>query len=378
MYPLSVITWRLGKKINSEVIESLILSDEKLENVFSKLLGEYKGLFYLSTCQRILIATDTSSELLTQNLYHQFLRELGTNPRSMPFQPEIYHGIDALHHLGMVVTSLDSIVIGEVQVQGQFRDAFKNQSKYLSKSLKKTLSEVIRMGKRVRARTFLVKDKISTISLVESILTNELHEESSIGIIGTGEMGLGILDFLKPKYENLDLYSRTSCRINRSINGLMVKDFDDLQKHDVLIVATGSDGPVITKSNVSHLINGKLTVVDLGMPRNCDPNIGELPNLTLIGIEDLVIHSKNNVEHSELDQAYGILGREISGIINDYQKKKKSNAIVSLRNDLLEAANSRKSEFDIKADPKYAVKFDQFINQLIHVSQKHLENILEK
>ncbi len=373
MYPISIFTWRLGK-VNSDIMEPLILSEEKIKEIFSELSTEYTGLFYLATCQRIIIATDSSSELLTQNLYLKFIRSLGLNPRYF-IKPEMYHGIEALHHLSMVISSLDSVVIGEVQIQGQFKDAYKNLDSFFSNSLKRTLSNIIRVGKRVRSQSSLSKDKISTITLVEDILSCEFQDASSIGIVGTGKMGLGILEFLKDKYENLHLYTRTSSRVGKILNGVTVENFNNINPHEVLILATSSSQPIITKTNVEKCYNEKVTIVDLGMPRNCDPYVSKRSSISLIGMEDLVIHSKRNAPHSVLKKVYSILEKEIDAIVNEHHKKEKANAIISLRKDLLETAKMKKSELK-NEDPKYSQKFDQFINQLIHVSQRHLENVL--
>ncbi|MHA2248905.1 MAG: hypothetical protein ACXAD7_01020 [Candidatus Kariarchaeaceae archaeon] len=374
MLPLGVITWRLGK-IKSDIIEPFILDEAKAQEVLTELSAEFTGLYYLSTCQRIILATNTSDELLVNILYLKFVRAIGLNPK-YTVKPEFYYSVDALHHLAMVVSSLDSIVIGEVQIQGQFKQAFRAQEQFLDNTLKHVLSQVIRTGKRIRDRSMLKNGKISTISIVHKVLKAELTEAKSIGIVGTGEMGRGILDYLSEKYDQIQVYTRKKSRIGDKISRFTISDFSNIECHDVLILATDAANPIISRSNINSLCNNdKITIVDLGMPRNCDTNVTELSNVSLMSIEDLVLYSKNNLHDTTIESAFNVLDHEIKQILQHYRKSVKSDAVTSLREDLLKTANSKKFEFD-STDPNYSKKFDQFINQLIHVSQRHLENII--
>ncbi|MHA2401647.1 MAG: hypothetical protein ACXADH_01540 [Candidatus Kariarchaeaceae archaeon] len=376
MFPLTVITWRLGK-FDSEAIEPYIIKDEMKDQILLDLSREHSGIFYLATCQRILLVTNSSNELVASNLYLNFLRLLGLNPK-YSVEPEFFYGIDALHHLTTVISSLDSVVLGEVQIQGQFKQAFRQQEHFLDKSLKKILSQIIRTGKRVRDRSLLKNERISTISLVKDLIDPDLTSTTSIGLVGTGKMATGILKFMPSDQYNIDVYSRSESRVGTKLSGKEILSFDKFTPHQILILATDTPHPIITKSCVQSYDYDKIIIVDLGMPRNCDTKVTELPHVSLISMEDLVMISKNRLNKVEIESAYSVLDKEIKQIISDFRRYEKTKAVVSLRKNLLEAAESRKNEFN-NGDPHYDRKFDQFINQLIHVSQQHLEElILEK
>ena len=110
---ISIITWRIGKT-PVEDLERLMLNEENRGQILLQLKEEFHSIFYLSTCQRIIIASSETSEDTLKRLENRFI-ELATDNTTEISSAEFWKGTVALHHLAKTISSLDSIVLGEDQ-----------------------------------------------------------------------------------------------------------------------------------------------------------------------------------------------------------------------------------------------------------------------
>ncbi|MCE7737316.1 MAG: hypothetical protein GPJ54_20675 [Candidatus Heimdallarchaeota archaeon] len=375
--PLTVVTWRLGK-IGVDIVESLHLHDE-FETIMSQMRQEFGSAFYLNTCQRIVIVTshiDSSNENNIQNFYLRLKKIQNDNEL---YNGEIFTGLHALEHLALLVSSLDSVVIGEDQILHQFKQAFDASQLYLDSNLQFILQKIIKIGKRVRRESLLKYGRTSTFVLIEQKFETELKTASSIGLIGTGSMAKYILNNLKKINPNISVYSRKKVRIGVNFEGYEVLDYNSFKNHSIIITATSAVMPIITVPFIKKLDVENILIFDLGMPRNCVEDIGRLNNVELVDMENLLSYSNEGEEgsKSELQGVYEVINDELRKLMKKLNKKKQSKKVVSLRMDLMSLAEAKKSELIDKEEN--ILKFNQFVNQLIHISQKHLEQaILEE
>ncbi|OLS24047.1 MAG: Glutamyl-tRNA reductase [Candidatus Heimdallarchaeota archaeon LC_2] len=371
--PLTVITWRIGHS-RIDTIESLLLRETKNNGILQSLYNEFGSIFYLETCQRIILVSSINNVNKANELRNSFVKA-SHNAANWVEEGELFVGSKALKHLAELVSSLDSIVIGEDQIQHQFKQAFVNCDNYLDQNLKQILQQVIRIGKRVRSRTIIGGGKTSMVSLIIEVYNDLIKNANSIGILGTGKMGLGVLNVTSQVNEAISIYSRKEERMNIDINGYSTKNFDDLQTHDVLFTATTVEMPLVTLDVIKKLGKNQITIFDLGMPRNCSLEINDLENVTLVGIEDLLKLSHHQKSSEEIANVYQVLQEEIASVLEGIIHKQKSTYYISLRDELSRIAVKYKDNF-LKEDKQSEIKYQQLINKLIHVSQKHLQNAL--
>ncbi|MHA2033236.1 MAG: NAD(P)-binding domain-containing protein [Candidatus Kariarchaeaceae archaeon] len=371
--PLSVITWRIGNS-SIDSIESLLIKESQRGEVLQSLQKEFGSIFYMVTCQRIVLISSIDDKSRAIKLRDRFIEKSHSSKSGVDIG-EMFVGSAALKHLAELISSLDSIVIGEDQIQYQFKQAYLQNEKYLDKTLKQILQQVIRIGKRIRSRTILGEGKTSMMSLIIQIYDDLIKNAESIAILGTGKMAQGVINTTLESNEKLSIYSRKQERIGIKINEFVTKDFSTLEKHDVIFTATTVEMPLITPDVIDKLGENSITIFDLGMPRNCSLEINELSNVTLIGIEDLLQLSHQVNLKKDFTNVYQVLQEEMESVLGAMIQRQKDPYYISLRSELSRIAAKYKTDF-LKSDEQSEIKYQQLINRLIHVSQKHLQSAL--
>ena len=353
--PLTVITWRIGKS-SIDTIESLLVKESRCDDILRSLQKEFESIFYLATCQRIVLVSSIDNKRHAIDLRNRFIELSGQSINRVECG-EVFVGSQALKHLAELVASLDSTVIGEEQIQHQFKQAYQRNEKFLDQNLKQILQQVIRIGKRIRHRTILGEGKISMMSLIVQIYKDQLKEADSIGILGTGKMAQGVISVASELNQSITIYTRKPERIGIELNGYKTEKFSNLHQHDIVFTATTVDMPLITKEKIGQLVTSPITIFDLGMPRNCSLEIDELIQVKLVGIEDLLKLSHHVNSQTDFTNVYQVLEDEINSVLNIIINKQKAPYYISLRTELSRDRKSTRlnsSHTDISRMPSSA------------------------
>ncbi len=214
-----------------------------------------------------------------------------------------HSNIDAVNHLFSVSSGLDSMVLGEDQIVNQVKEAY-----LLSTNLAFTDAVLMRLfqknfetAKKVRSETNIQRGA-SSISFVAvekcmQLLHNNLKDKK-IFIVGTGKTSRLVLEKMKKQGATNFLFANrtyeSAAMFAEKNNGFAV-DFSDIKKHlndyDIIITATGA-GHVLFDKNDIHSKREQI-FIDLAVPRNIHPNVGEMPNVRLITIDNLQDDLKN-------------------------------------------------------------------------------------
>ncbi len=209
----------------------------------------------------------------------------------------IYKGNDAVSHLFKVGSGLDSQILGDFEIIGQLKKSASESKKYnlLNPFLERLLNSVIQASKRIKTETDISTGATSvSFASVHYILNNvDNVSEKNILLFGTGKIGRNTCENLvkHSKNSHITLINRTKDKAE-AIAGkfnLIVKDYANLQeeinKADILIVATGAQNPTVDK----HLIQSKkgLLILDLSIPKNVNENVTDLKNVKLVHLDDL-------------------------------------------------------------------------------------------
>lgn len=209
----------------------------------------------------------------------------------------VYKNKEAIDHLFKVGTGLDSQILGDFEIISQIKQSFTISKKLglTNHFLERLCNCVIQASKRIKNETELSSGATSVaFASVQYILARVPEvSEKNILLFGTGKIGRNTCENMVKHTRNnhIVLINRTKDKAEKIAGkfNLIVKDYSNLQEEisqcDVLIVATGAQKPTITK----ELIHSKkeLLILDLSIPQNVDPSVQEMPNVTLVHLDQL-------------------------------------------------------------------------------------------
>lgn len=209
----------------------------------------------------------------------------------------VHKNNEAVSHLFKVGTGMDSQILGDFEIISQVKTGFTAaKEKELTNSyFERLVNSVIQASKRIKNETEISTGATSvSFASVQYILNNvQGINEKNILLFGTGKIGRNTCENLVKHTKNnqITLINRTKDKAQKIAGkfNLIVKDYADLQaeiqKADVLIVATGAQNPTIDK----ELLNLKkpLLILDLSIPKNVNDNVLEIPNVQLIHLDQL-------------------------------------------------------------------------------------------
>ena len=274
----------------------------------------------VSTCNRTEIycesangSDDIKNWLLSEKEYKSFAKHL-----------YIHQEEDAIEHLFKVVAGLDSMVIGESEVLGQVKTAYKIalDNKSIDGKLKRLFEYSFSVAKNVRTNTDIGGNAISfmytSILLIKKIFSTV--EEKKCLLIGAGEMTELALKYLKSNNVNditicnrkeekgKKLALENSCRYS-NLNNLSTI----IHEYDVIITSTSSSLPLIGKGNIENALikrnNDSIVIIDLGVPRDVESQIKNLENVYLYTIDDLgqIIEKNYKIREKSIKDAEDII-----------------------------------------------------------------------
>ncbi len=326
-----------------------------------KLKQQCQSIFWLETCQRLIIAITGNTDQIEELILTSKL-----------FPPERFSGVEGVHHLLEVVSSFDSIVVGEDQILHQFKVAYKESEQFMDRILKRLIQGVIRAGKRIRSQTIFGKSRKSTISVVIDHFKEELSHAQRVSIIGSGQMAKIIIDSLKEFPFAISVFSRTESRINMKVGGLKVNPFSNLIPSDIIFVASKPGSPKLKLKDFENL-DPDCCIFDFGMPRQTSSDL-ESHFVKLFTLEDLLQLSRKNKEDTGLGDIRTILDKEANKIMREIRRLETAHIWDELRRSLRSLAIREKDLF-LNDSPEAELKFQKFVNKIIHVTQKKVEEV---
>jgi glutamyl-tRNA reductase len=209
----------------------------------------------------------------------------------------VYKSQEAINHLFRVATGLDSQILGDFEIISQLKSSF-NESKSLgliNTFLDRLINSAIQASKKIKNETEISTGATSvSFASVQYIIKNvENIGNKNILLFGTGKIGRNTCENLvkHTKNEQITLINRTKNKAEKLAGklNLIVKDYADLhlelQKADVVVVATGAQNPTIDKAILN--LKKPLLILDLSIPKNVHENVSDLEGVTLIHMDNL-------------------------------------------------------------------------------------------
>lgn len=222
----------------------------------------------------------------------------------------IYKNQEAFNHMFRVGTGLDSQILGDFEIISQLKIAF-NESKsngMVNAFLERLVNSVIQASKKIKTETEISSGATSvSFASVQYIIKNvENISNKNILLFGTGKIGRNTCENLvkHTKHEQITLINRTKDKAEKLAQKLnvIVKDYADLQlelqKADVVVVATGAQNPTIDKAILN--LKKPLLILDLSIPKNVNDNVRDIEGVTLIHLDHLSQITDETLEKRKL------------------------------------------------------------------------------
>ena len=285
--------------------ERLYFPEGRMDEWLDRLAG-YSGLeerLILSTCNRVEVYSAVEDfEQGCDAIHRFFLESRDIAAEELHAHLYVHREVEAMRHLFAVASSLDSMVVGEPQILGQVKEAYRiaHASGHAGKVLANLFSRAFRVAKKIREQTPIGKMPVSVSSVAVDLAKRIFG--SLVGrkvlLLGAGEMGEAAARHLKASgAEALHVANRTPARARELAARLggHVVGFGDLDEAlidaDVVIVSTASPGFVLDKAAVATALERRrdapLFLIDISVPRNIAPDVNDLEDAYLYDVDDL-------------------------------------------------------------------------------------------
>jgi glutamyl-tRNA reductase len=259
-----------------------------------KQLAGMREYYLLSTCNRVelLLVADPGSDIEDKLMSFLF----GDRISSTQAKQYLYvlYGEEAVHHLFMVAASLDSMVVGEAQILGQLKEAYRHAAHFgcTGPLLNKLLHKSFSVAKRVRTETAIGSSAVSisyaAVQLAKKIFGN--LKDKKVLLIGAGEMAeLAAEHLVGQGVGEVIVANRTLARAVDLANRFRGKAISIgelvpyLEKVDIIISSTSATEIILHKDEVKSVMRARrncpLFFIDIAVPRDLDPRLIEIDNV---------------------------------------------------------------------------------------------------
>lgn len=282
------------------------------------------GAVIVSTCNRTEIYISTPDPELGIAAVRDFLLvEKDVRPEELDASLYAKSGEEAVSHLFSVVSSLDSMVLGEQQIIGQTRTAFKEASHCGSVNLilSRLFRQALECGKRVRSQTVISESHVSVSTVAIDIAKRAFDDfsDKTVLVVGAGEASELAARYLKEQgVEAFIVSSRTrehAIVLAEELGGV-ARRFEDLRllvrDADIIVSGTASPHYVITPDMFDGSQRDKLLILDIAIPRDVDPACGQVDGVIVRNLDDIGAEIAANKDNRSVaaEQARAIVDEE--------------------------------------------------------------------
>jgi len=311
------------------VRECFALKDqERFEECVRSLGRAVDEVLVLSTCNRVeILVVAPRGSGVSEKVLECWARASGKEGHELA--PHVYEhrDLDAVEHLFLVASGLDSMVLGEPQILGQLKQAYKSavdkaQARVV---VNRMLHKAFSTAKRVRTETGIGTSAVSisyaAVELAKRIF-GEMGDKKAM-LIGAGEMAeLAATHLVGAGVSSLYVVNRTLSRAEELASRFKGKAYsfteliERLPEVDIVISSTGSAEPIIRARDIKDVLKKRkyrpMFFIDIAVPRDIDPDINSLDNIYLYDIDDLkeVVEENKAQRQNEAEKAREIIKSE--------------------------------------------------------------------
>jgi glutamyl-tRNA reductase len=290
----------------------------------------------LSTCNRLecyLAGMPDRQQVLSRLAEHQ-----GVDAATLDAHAFWHPGMEGVRHLFRVASGLESLVLGEYQIVHQVKTGYDiaHQGRFTGTVLNPLFQRALGVAKEVRNNTAIGKYKLSVASVAVD-LAKHIHGEvdrARLLIVGAGEIAeLAVRYLLSAGVRELTIINRSEERAHALAEEFRSADFvpqvlpwsmlgDALTQHDIVVTSTAAPHAVITVAEVKQAMRKRrqpLMFMDLAVPRDVEPAVGDLSDVYLYNIDHLeqVVSANQQLRRDEVDAASALVDSLVTSYATD-------------------------------------------------------------
>ena len=349
---MSLVTIGMNHKTaNLDIREKLSVDKNESHNILKKLhsMPLIEEVFLLSTCNRTELYCEIDDLQYVDNVSKWLLKQKGLSPKDFEDKMYSYSDSSVVRHALNVASGLDSMIIGEPQILGQFKDAFNeaNNAGTIGKNLDRLFQYAFSTAKEVRTDTKIGANSLSIANVAVS-LTDQFYDdlsEKSALLIGAGEtIYIAAKNLKKKNIKNIFIANRTienAENIAKEVSGtaISLKNIPgQIKNSDIIISAVSGNVPLIGKGAIETALKYRkhkpIYMVDLGVPRNIESEVKDLSDIflyTLDNIQELVKKNYRTRKEATFD-AQNIIDTRVEEYMN-WRKSQSAFSIIKLYRD---------------------------------------------
>lgn len=312
------------KNASLEIREKLTYPNDKSVNgCLTKLNGcEYiNETILISTCNRMeIFCSCTDIADAKGHIFEMLSNRAGISLAELEERADIYDDSTAIHHLFSVASSLDSMVVGETQIAGQLKDAFRfsYDKKHCDKKIARAMRAAFKCAAKVRNVTEISSKPVSIASVAVSKLKSVLDDVKGRKtlIIGVGEMSEITAKHMLAHGADVYIMNRTKQKAETLAEecGAKVIEYGQLDKaineFEILFTATSSNTPIIT-NDITETCDFERYWFDLAVPRDILYTKDEKINLFVVDDLKEIVDENKGLREQEARKAHGVVGRSV-------------------------------------------------------------------
>ena len=390
-----------------EVRERLAFSPQQTRDALAILRQRFpqSEAVLLSTCNRMELysAAQDPESCPTHHDVVEFLAEFH-DLNAVEIFDDLFErtGEDAIRHLFTVAASLDSMVVGEAQILSQVKQAYDMATRddCTGPLTHSAFQAAIRVAKRVASQTAINQKRVSIPSVAVADFAKEIFEsfrDKQVLVIGAGEMAEETLTYLQDEGAcNPTITNRTESRavdLAARFDGQSVA-WDDLDQlliqADLIVSTTGAEQPVVTLEDYKRIEHDRfqrnLLILDLAVPRDFEPAIGDCLNVYLFSIDDLksVCERNRKSREKEWPKAERIIEQETTRFMADLRHQSTAPWIrrymekaSEVKDDELSRLLNKLEAPDDRTRKEIEQSFDRLVSKLLHPPLESLRDEAE-
>lgn len=348
----------------------------------------------LSTCNRLecyLAGTPDRQQVLNRLAEHQ-----GVDAAMLEAHAFWHPGMDGVRHLFRVVSGLESLVLGEYQIVHQVKTSYDlaHQSRFTGTVLNPLFQRALGVAKEVRNNTAIGKYKLSVASVAVDLAKHIYGEvdRARLLVVGAGEIAeLAVRYLLTAGVRELTIINRNEERATALAEEFRSADFvpqvlpwsmlgDALTQHDIVVTSTAASHAVITTADVKQAMRRRrqpLMFMDLAVPRDVEPSVGELSDVYLYNIDHLeaVVSSNQQLRRDEVDAANALVDSLVTSYATDVRHDRGAlmAQVAGYFTDVIAAEEARLAgKLALKDNPELRYGLERIGNKLQHQLLKYL------
>ena len=348
----------------------------------------------LSTCNRVeLYLGGERASMPSAEEVGAFLAQFhGLDPALIQPYLYVYEDEEVVRHLFQVASGLDSMVLGEAQILGQVKDAYQLACQHGATGpvLHGAFQTAVKVARRVANETRLHQRRVSIPSVAVGDFAQQVFDrfdDKQVLVIGAGEMAEETLRYLQQEgARQITVVNRSWDRaeqLARRWQGRAMP-WDQLVQAaaaaDVIISTTGAQEPILTAETFRQVAAQRrrwpVFILDLAVPRDVDPAVGEQPGVYLFSIDDLkaTCEANRRQRDAELPAAMRIVEEETGQFMADLHHKASAPLIMQLRQgwqkpkeEELQRLFNKLPQLDEHARAEIRRSFDRLVNKMLHL-----------